>query len=126
MSMRRCHASPFALALLAAALLLRMALPAGWMPVAGADGVRIEICSGEGLKTVMIDAEGRAHPDSPAPRDPCPYSLAAAIPLDPPMQAALPLPPAAVAALLLPAHTTARLLAWRASRPPARGPPSLA
>lgn len=113
--------------MLALALLLRLALPAGWMPVAGADGIRVEICSGEGLRTIVIDAEGRAHPDTPkASNDPCPYGLAAHAPVDLPALAALPLAPAALAAQLLPQRVTADLLAWRASRPPARGPPDLA
>jgi hypothetical protein len=113
--------------LLAVVVALRLASPAGWMPVVGVDGVRVELCTETGgPRTLIIDSEGKSHPDVPAPaHDPCPFALAGAAPLDLTAVAALPLAPAMLAALVAPAITAARLVAWRATRPPARGPPSL-
>ena len=113
--------------LLALVLAMRLALPAGWMPVASADGVRIEICSGAGTRWVVLDAEGKAHPDQPQPKaNPCPFGLAGSAPFALPAVTELAPPAVASAPRNLPPLLAARLVAWRAIRPPARGPPALA
>lgn len=120
---------PFYWLLLAAALLLRAAVPAGWMPMAGQDGVRIALCTGVGTEFLTLGSDGRLHKDAPlpaSPRDPCPFALAAAHAADVPPTVALPQPPARLAALLAPALAQAAATARRNLRPPARGPPSLA
>ena len=118
-----------ALLLIAAALALRALVPAGWMPAAHDGGIRIALCSEGGETFVVLGRDGRLHKDQPAPvqpRDPCPFGLSAHAAADLPAIVALPLPPAAAAAMVLPALHAARLVAWRALRPPARGPPSFA
>ncbi len=111
--------------LLAAALLARLLVPGGWMPVIDASGaVRVAICTGAGPTTITLHTDPAGQPE--APRDPCPYGLAGAQALAVPPPPALPLAPAALALLLLPALLAARLVAWRAMRPPARGPPVFA
>jgi hypothetical protein len=54
------------LALFACAMLLRALVPAGWMPVTGADGmIRISMCTGLGAQTMWIDRDGQIHKDAP-------------------------------------------------------------
>jgi hypothetical protein len=109
-------------------LLTRATVPTGWMPVAGADGVRITLCTGQGLVVATLDAEGHIHKGEPAdeaPRDVCPYGTLA-------HGADLPTLPALAAAPMFaaeqPAPATAPQLvaALHAPRPPTRGPPALA
>jgi hypothetical protein len=119
----------FAWLLFAAALLARAAVPAGWMPSAGQDGVRIVLCSGYGSVTAVIDAAGHVHKEEPqhkAPHDPCPFGLAAAKALDQPPDIGIAPPLPVFAALTGPALAAARLVVRRGLRPPARGPPSFA
>ena len=112
---------------LAAALLMRALLPAGLMPVAGAGGIRIELCTGAGPVQALLAPDGTIHPDSNSggekPRDPCPFALGGAAPFDLPVHAALPIPPATFAPQALAALVAAQLVVWRSLRPPARGPP---
>lgn len=118
-----------ALLLIAAALALRALVPVGWMPAAHDGTVRIALCSEGGQQFVVLGPDGRLHKDAPAPvqpRDPCPFGLTAHAAADLPPVVALPLPPAALAAMVFPALHAARLVAWRALRPPARGPPAFA
>ena len=113
-----------ALALLALAVLARALVPSGWMPVAHAGELKIMLCSGSGPVAVSIDLGTGAAPQTP--RDPCPYGIAAgdAADLPPPLSlAVLPRWPDVPA---LAAPHAARLVAWRATRPPARGPPAFA
>ena len=49
-------------ALLALALLVRLVVPTGWMPVAG-DGYAITLCSGAGMVSAWVDADGVVHKD---------------------------------------------------------------
>lgn len=112
------------LLLMAAALALRIAVPAGFMPVADGHGLRVEICTGSGPQTVEIDPG--TTPERDQPRDPCPYGLAAGQALTLP-------PPPELAHIALanspppyPGLVAARLIAARALRPPARGPPAFA
>lgn len=130
MKLFRCIALPIWLVVAIAAVLPRLLVPNGWMPVAGADGVRIEICSGAGPTTMIMDRSGALHREGEGPvrppRDPCPFGIASTSVLDLPSVAALPLPPAALSLIAAPILITTRLVAWRATRPPARGPPAFA
>ncbi len=104
--------------LLLAALWLRALVPAGWMPVASADGVVLTLCSGD---TVRHDSHG---PVSPGHEAPCAFAgiaplLAAAAPA---------IMPPALLALVVPARLGdpgVRIAPPRAARPPPQGPPIL-
>lgn len=130
---RRSHL-PFVWLLLAAALLLRAAVPAGWMPTAGHDGVRIALCTGMGTEFLTLGADGHLHkeapkPDSPKPNtlgDPCPFGLASAQAADLPPIILLPEALARLDAVVSPSFAQAARIARRSLRPPARGPPTLA
>lgn len=52
--------------LLAVALLVRLVIPAGWMPVAG-NGYAITLCTGAGIVSAWVDADGVVHKDGKAP-----------------------------------------------------------
>lgn len=52
-----------ALALVACALLLRIAVPGGWMP--SDQGRWIELCTGDGMVTAFVDARGSLHDSDP-------------------------------------------------------------
>ena len=113
----------FLMLLMLAALALRIAVPAGFMPVADAEGIRVEICTGAGKGFIELDpGNSRGEPQ----RDPCPYGLAAAAALDAPPPLGLLTAPPAPLALPYPGLIAARLIAARALRPPARGPPAFA
>lgn len=119
--LRRLHPA-FAMLLLAATLALRMATPAGYMPVADEHGIRVAICSGSASSFVEIDP---GLPGKETPRDPCPYGLAMGGALDVPPAIAWPAAPQFTPAVY-PGLVAARLTAWHALRPPARGPPTFA
>lgn len=127
----RDHASLAAL-LLAAALLLRLLMPAGFMPVAdGAGRLTVIMCSGEGSRAMTIAIPGLGErPAKPGPQErdkaggPCAFgSLAAPFlgGVDPVLLVAA-LALVALLALRLakpaPRRTVAHL------RPPLRGPPA--
>ncbi|PLK27305.1 hypothetical protein C0V78_10720 [Novosphingobium sp. TH158] len=113
------------------ALLIRAAVPSGWMPVAQDGGIHIAICSGSGPMEMVLSKDGTLQregaPQVPqAPRDPCPYGVAPAMAFDVPAPVLLPPPP-----LVQPeAHARAQAFAARSFprslRPPSRGPPALA
>jgi hypothetical protein len=52
-----------ALALVACALLLRIAVPGGWMP--SDQGRWIELCTGDGMVTAFVDARNQMHDRDP-------------------------------------------------------------
>jgi hypothetical protein len=111
-------------------LLLRAAVPAGWMPQADTGGFRVSLCSGSGAVELVLQADGTFHreaPTQPSPHDPCPFALAGAQALDIPVAPAL---RASVhyaeSALTPPSPTEPGLAQKRALRPPTRGPPPLA
>lgn len=119
--LRRLH-PVLVLLLLSATLALRVATPAGYMPVVDAQGLRVAICSGSASSFVEIDP---GLPGKQAPRDPCPYGLATGGALNVPPVLALPMAPQ-FAPATYPQLVAARLTAWHALRPPARGPPTFA
>lgn len=118
--------------LLAAVLLGKALVPAGWMPAQTAQGLTVLICSGDGPARAFLDASGQithadpATPDSGHPsetRDPCPFAaLALAAPL-PQAPAATGLPPVPAAAP--PAGLAAITIGQGLAAPPpwATGPP---
>ncbi|WP_414900164.1 hypothetical protein ACMT1E_10685 [Sphingomonas flavalba] len=110
------------------ALLLRVMIPAGWMPMAGG-GYAITLCTGMGAVSAWVDADGQIHKDKP-PIDSrsnghCIFAgFAAALTL--PDALAMPVMPMAIAAALLPVAlfdggAIGRGLA--APPPPPTGPP---
>lgn len=120
------------LAVLALALLGRLAVPAGWMPVTDAYGTRLTICTGMGpLDAPQHTMPGMAGHHAPGEHKQdygdhvCPFA-GAALALTEPTLPTLDLPPIAVhdlAPLLHIAVAIGRGLA--APPPPATGPPSL-
>jgi hypothetical protein len=119
-----------AIAVLACAMMLRVLIPAGWMPTTGSDGVfRISVCTGLGAQTVWMDRKGTVHKDEPASGQhdlqACGFGvlglgLTVAPPIAPPIRA-LHMVDVTIAArqVLLIAHGLA------APPPPSTGPPSL-
>jgi len=125
------------MAIFACALALRLAVPAGWMPVAQADGsVRLALCPGAApieRESTTHAAHGHGHEQAPASHDhdrgdhapPCAFSglaFAAAVPELAPAPRLLPIitPPPAQHALV----SIGRGLA--APPPPQTGPPVFA
>lgn len=113
--------------LLALAIMGRALLPTGWMPVSTEGGVRITLCTGAGPVVATLVADGSVQRESgKTPHDPCPFGLAGAAALDAPPLPVLASPPVQPVAQFFAALIVARLVAWRALRPPARGPPHFA
>lgn len=122
---------PVVLAIVALALAVRLAIPAGWMPIAEGDGtMRVTICSGMGAVPAWIDRSGRLHEEDPSGKagadQPCAFAGLA-------MAGDLPALPMAVAPQL--AATAERSVAWgivtigrglAAPPPPQTGPPAFA
>lgn len=115
-----------ALLLLAAALLTRALLPAGWMPAADAGGLRIALCGGDGaMLTLARDGTIERAPAGKGPvaeHESCPFGVPGGSALLPrlavllaPVLPALAPDAAAVRAFAL--SLPARL------RPPLRAPP---
>ena len=125
-------ALPAAALLVAALLVVRAAVPLGWMPAQTQDGIRVLLCTGDGsaARTIElfvpkagVDRQGSGeHPGDPA-RDPCPFGLSFAKAFDLPAAVAVPPMPAIAALGKAPEAVTARIVAARGIRPPARGPP---
>ncbi|MCJ8158489.1 hypothetical protein [Sphingomonas sp. LaA6.9] len=60
-----------ALWIVACALMLRMLVPAGWMPATDADGaVRITLCTGQGLVEAWVATDGSLHDKAPQKSEP--------------------------------------------------------
>ena len=113
-------------AVLACALLLRLGLPAGWMPVNDGHGFRITICDGMGATTMMsmADHEMPAHP-AKTPDNSCPFAVAAVAIVASQILAPFPASFAVIAEVSLPrpvgiGHGLA------APPPPSTGPPTIA
>jgi hypothetical protein len=127
----------FALALVACALMLRMIVPAGWMPASNAHGFGITICTGMGpmempaigmtQMSAMPEMHGTPDADEHQGSDhSCVFAdLGLAITAPPALNVALPsIVRAAALVAILPAVSIGRGLA--APPPPATGPPLLA
>lgn len=113
--------------IVAAALLLRLAVPAGFMPVADHGRILIAICSGTGPATRMIAMPGMAHHDEGgAAKSPCAFAdlalpaLGGADPIRLAELLAFILVAALLLAVAVPAAPAPRL------RPPPTGPPATA
>jgi len=119
-----------AIMLLACTLLLRVLVPAGWMPTTGADGLtRLTLCSGMSVQTVWVDRDGKLHKETPAgdhhDPQPCSYAgLAQSLDGPPPLVLALSAAPAGPVALVA-RQISAIGHGLAAPPPPATGPPSL-
>jgi hypothetical protein len=113
------------LLLIAAALLLRLAVPQGWMP--SADGKWITFCSGMGIETLWLDSEGQRHDDAPANGEssPCAFAgLGAALDVPDQQHAVRPQFPD-YAAVFVPSTRSAIGHGLAAPPPPQTGPPTL-
>ena len=117
-----------ALAFVVLALLLRVMVPAGWMPNASARGYAITLCTGMGAVSAWVDGDGRIHKSRPGenrPDHPCVFSgfgaavhlpSLSAIAIASPLAQAMPVPIAQTAVAI------GRGLA--APPPPPTGPPA--
>jgi Protein of unknown function (DUF2946) len=115
--------------LLVAAVMMRAAMPAGWMPTVDQSGIRIAVCTGMGPEFLTMGSDGNLHKEAPAPRaphEPCPFALAAAAPAYLPPALVLPQPPVSLIPLAFPELAAISAALRRNPRPPARGPPALA
>lgn len=119
---------PFLWLFIAVLLGAKALVPTGWMPVADAGGVRIQLCTAQGAIVATVDAEGRVHKDGQTPdtpRETCPFGILAGA-ADLPSLPAIADAPQPVAALQ-PELPVLVFAAWpHGPRPPTRGPPPLA
>ena len=120
-----------ALLLVACALLLRTAMPAGWMPEANAAGLTLKWCADAGERaapaeaaTLLAKATGKPLPSKPAHStdQPCPFA-AAALPLAAGDAAPLPSPAMAQTAAFVADFPSIPGLGLVAPPPFATGPP---
>lgn len=118
--------------LLAATLLMKLLVPAGFMPVAEAGTIRIELCSGYGPMTASMPMSaampmqmpmGEHHSDHDKPQPPCEFSMLGAAGLT--GDDALPIAEPLLFPPLPPSAFEAAILSLRQPhlRPPTRGPP---
>lgn len=122
---------PVALAILAAALLLRVLIPTGWMPAHAADGsFGITLCTPSGVSHAWVDAEGKIHDKQPHKKSsadqPCAFA-GLAMAGDVPMAAiGLPLTVQAVASHHPLSFSVGIGHGLAAPPPPSTGPPAFA
>lgn len=121
----------FALWIVACALMLRILVPAGWMPGTGADGaLRITLCTGQGMVEAWVDGNGAIHDKAPQksePRtdQPCSFAGLGAAALAEPAPMVLDAPRFAAATILLPIPASIAIgRGLAAPPPPAIGPPA--
>jgi hypothetical protein len=118
------------LTLIACAMLLRILIPAGWMPTTGVDGMnRISICTGMGAETAWIDRGGKIHKETPSSShhdlQPCGFGVLG-LGLNETPALILPLPALAADVVALVARQTPSIgHGLAAPPPPSTGPPSL-
>lgn len=130
MSRFRDHLNLLPIALIACAMLLRVLVPAGWMPTTGPDGmIRVALCTGTGAQPAWIDRAGTVHTEMPGGGDhdpqPCGFG-SLGLGLDARLIAALPLPALAAEAVQPVARQALRIGGGLAAPPPpSTGPPSL-
>lgn len=117
-----------AFGLVALALLLRVMIPAGFMPAAG-QGLAIELCTGMGATPAWVDADGKVHkgrPDKGSAADhPCAFAGFGAL-IDLPAPVATPAPPFRLVVAALVARVAAASVGQglAAPPPPQTGPPA--
>lgn len=112
-------------ALMLLALVMRMAVPTGFMPTASGDGVIVSICTGDGPLTRVIDLGDKKHSKDPQQNSQgfCTFaaSLGGGLASEPP---ALPLSlPFALAPMLGTAIADLTVHRLAAPPPPSQGPP---
>lgn len=116
-----------ALALVVAALFMRLLVPAGWMPAADR-GTMITLCTGTGAQQAWIDSRGNIHKGQPGEGQadhPCVFGGFAAVLDLPSMSGALVAPLAFADALPIFAATIVAIgHGLAAPPPPSTGPPS--
>ena len=116
-----------ALGLLALALLMRVMVPAGWMPAAG-NGMAITLCTGMGPVAAWIDADGKVHKQGPSDSrsdQPCAFSgLGTAFDLPTVHDVSAAPLPAGLPLLAAQAATVDIGRGLAAPPPPATGPPA--
>jgi hypothetical protein len=97
---RRTNWQRLTLLLVGCALLLRMAVPAGWMPQVAGGHVTLSWCADSGFsganaiaeaKAMLADALGKPAADHKVPDQPCAFAMAAQ-PVSPAESVALPQP----------------------------------
>jgi len=108
--------------LFAAALAMRVLVPAGFMPAASGE-IAVEICSGSGPMTMVMELPGSPDKAEHKPDSPCAFSALAAPGLAgaDPVQLAIAL--ALILAMALFLAPVARVRRVARLRPPLRGPP---
>ena len=116
--------SPALAALILALVMVgRVAVPTGWMPSVGSEGIEIRLCTGQGPATMILDL-GQESPQEP--RDPCPFALGApAFPL-PPALAVVPAPQPLAERPAAPPQAPPPHASAPQGLPPPTGPPALA
>lgn len=115
------------LTLLVAALVVRALVPTGWMPVATAEGVRLEQCAGQAPQPMAGMHHDHRDGGKQMPVDhPCAFAgLGLAVDTAPPPPV-LPVKPGAAAPVAPPALAVAVGRGLAAPPPPATGPPAFA
>ena len=120
---------PLVWLLLGAALMLRVLVPAGWMPQLGEQGFRIAVCSGNASGFITLGRDGKLHKEAPkpaAPGDTCPYALASSMAANATPKVLQLAQRIATPAIIAPARARFSLAPQPDQRPPATGPPPLA
>jgi hypothetical protein len=111
-------------------LTMRLLVPAGFMPHSGQAGYAITLCSGEGMVSAWVDADGKLHQDKQGPKksseQQCAFSAMAA-PFVAPEAASPDLKPALPMAVAFGGTQTVAIgQGLAAPPPPSTGPPVLA
>ena len=127
MSLSQRLSGPFASLLIAAALVLRVAMPAGWMPVTTAQGVELAPCAGMGpMQMAAMDHAGHAKsPATPAQTSPCGFDALAEV-TAPVAAMVLPPPPVAYTRISEPRRVAFTRTGVGEPPRPATGPPTSA
>ncbi len=116
--------------LVACALALRLIVAPGFMPMAGADGITISMCTGQGAVDVRLTGDaarhlsGKSDPAIPGAKSCAFAALAVATTPDLPAALAAPALLSPVAAAIIPL-TAAPHIGVPAPPPPSIGPPAL-
>ncbi|MFZ4747916.1 MAG: DUF2946 family protein [Sphingomonas sp.] len=117
-------------ALITVAMLLRLVIPAGYMPTTDATGaIRISVCTGTGAQTAYVDRDGKVHKEAPDGKhqDPQPCGFGAlSVGLATTLVATLVLPSVVANLAIIAAHAAPSVgKGLAAPPPPSTGPPSL-